>query len=161
VSLSNVLHAYRYSRAGLMTAGIHGYKCSDQDFRGHNVAHSRHCLSHSQLCNAPNNVFQTTKKHTQSRRRPPRSPRPVSTKVKGPHAVVVKCNVGRYHGTIIAMIAQRAVFTVQRHANDASTVYAYAIVVCLPAFCLSQVGVLLKWPNAGSSKGCLVIAQGL
>jgi len=37
------------------------------------------------------------------------------TKVKGPAPVVVKCNVGRYHGTIVA---QRTVFfTAQRHAS--------------------------------------------
>ena len=43
--------------------------------------------------------------------------------------MVVECNVdGRYHGTIIA---QRIIFTAQRHAST-----VYAIVVCL-SVCLS------------------------
>ena len=69
----------------------------------------------------------------QSRRRPPPNPRPGGGGHECERApVVVKCNVGRYHGTIVA---QRTVFTAQRHA---SAVYAYAIIVSLPV-CLSVI----------------------
>ena len=103
---------------------------------------------HAAYCYRPSSM-------RQSRCRPP----PNHPTGRGGHEgeraqLVVKCNVGRYHGTIVA---QRTVFTAQRHD---STVYAYVIVVCLPV-CLSQIGVLLKWLNVGSCKGCLIIAQGL
>ena len=93
----------------------------------------------------------------QSRCRPPPNP-PTGGAHEGERAqLVVKCNVGRHHGTIVA---QRTVFTAQRHISTVYHICMPSLCVCL-SVCLPQVGILLKWLNVGSCKGCLIIAQGL